>query len=67
VVGVVVLVIRDGDATSIELFAMTTGAALSVLLVGWLVRLGNEGDRERIAEDEAREYYAAHGRWPDDP
>lgn len=64
--GVVVLVARNADGTAIELFAMTTGAALSVLLVGWLVRIGNSGDAERRAEEEAREYYARHGRWPDD-
>jgi hypothetical protein len=25
-----------------------------------------KGDRERTAEDDAREYYARTGRWPDD-
>lgn len=64
--GAVVLVARNADSTSIELFAMTTGAALSVLLVGWLVRMGNAGDDERRAEDAAREFYSQHGRWPDD-
>jgi hypothetical protein len=64
--GVVVLVIRDGDSTGIELFAMTTGASLSVLLVGWLVRIGNSGDAERRAEEDARDYYSMHGRWPDE-
>lgn len=66
VVGAVVLVARNADAKSLELFAMTTGAALSVLLVGWLVRLGNAGDAERIAEEEARDHYSRHGRWPDE-
>ena len=64
--GIVVVVVRNADGTSIELFAMTTGAALSVLLVGWLVRIGNQGDEERRAEDAAREHYSRHGRWPDE-
>jgi hypothetical protein len=64
--GVVIFIARGGDTSAVHLVAMTTGASLSVLLVGWLVRLGNAGDRERIAEEEAREYFARHGRWPDE-
>jgi hypothetical protein len=39
---------------------------LAVLLLNWLFRLGAEGDKERIAEEEAREHYARTGHWPDE-
>ena len=47
---------------------MGTGAALAVLLLNWLFRLGAEGDREREreAEEAAREHMARTGRWPDE-
>ncbi len=45
---------------------MGTGAALAVLLLSWLFRLGAEGDREREAEEAAREHMARTGRWPDE-
>ena len=64
--GFVILVVVDGSLRW-EGWAMCVGAGLSVLLLNWLFRLGAEGDREREAEEAARDYYSAHGRWPDDP
>ena len=43
-----------------------TGAGLAILLIGALVRMGTEGDRERDREEAARQYFDKHGRWPDD-
>ena len=63
--GIVMLLIQP-NSIGLEGFAMATGAALSVLLLNWLFREGVRGDRERDAEQEAREYYAKHGRWPDE-
>ena len=45
---------------------MLVGSGLSVALLNVLFRYGSKGDEEREAEDAAREYYAQHGRWPDD-
>jgi hypothetical protein len=59
-VGQVVL-IATGDAVS---WAGFTGAGFAVLLIGVLVRIGVEGDRERDREEAAREYFSKHGRWP---
>jgi hypothetical protein len=56
----------EPNSIGLEGLAMATGAALSVLLLNWLFRQGVRGDRERDAEEAAREYYAAHGRWPDE-
>ena len=47
-------------------WAMCVGAGLAVLLLNVLFRYGSSGDRDRDAEEAAREYFAEHGRWPDD-
>ena len=64
--GCALLIIDGGGKTGWEGFFMATGAALSVLLLNWLFRLGAEGDRERLAEEAAREHMARTGRWPDE-
>jgi hypothetical protein len=45
--------------------AMFISAAAAVLLGSVLLRIGNEGDRERDREEEARRYFDEHGHWPD--
>jgi hypothetical protein len=45
---------------------MCVGAGLSVLLLNVLVRFGAKGDEERTREEDAREYLAKHGHWPDE-
>ena len=45
--GCALLIIDGGGKTGWEGFFMATGAALSVLLLNWLFRLGASGDRER--------------------
>ncbi len=45
---------------------MCVGSGLSILLLNALFRYGAQGDRERDAEDAAREYLARHGHWPDE-
>jgi hypothetical protein len=47
-------------------WAMCVGSGLAVLLLNWLFRFGSKGDEEREKEVAAREYFAAHGRWPDE-
>ena len=64
--GVVLLIIDSGGIVGLEGFFMATGAALAVLLLNWLFRLGAEGDRERQAEEAAREHFTRTGRWPDE-
>ena len=61
------LLVADGGGTAgWEGFFMATGAALAVLLLNLLFRLGAEGDRERDAEEAARDYYSRTGHWPDE-
>jgi hypothetical protein len=50
-----------------EGFALCVGAGAALLLLNLLFRLSVWGDRERDREAAAREYFAAHGRWPDEP
>ena len=64
--GGLVLLAIEPNSIGLEGLAMATGAALSVLLLNWLFRAGVRGDREREEEEDAREYYAKHGRWPDE-
>ena len=46
---------------------MLVGSGLALLLLNVLFRYGAKGDKDRDAEEAAREYFAQHGRWPDDP
>jgi hypothetical protein len=64
--GFVILAVVD-DPIRWDGWAMCVGSGLSILLLNWLFRYGAKGDRERDAEQAAREYFTAHGRWPDDP
>ena len=63
--GFVVLFALEDDSRW-DLWAMLVGSGLAVLLLNVLFRYGAKGDREREDEEAAREYFARHGRWPDD-
>ena len=64
--GGVMLIIDGGGKVGWEGFFMAAGAALAVLFLNWLFRLGAAGDREREDEEAAREYFARTGHWPDE-
>jgi hypothetical protein len=64
-VGFAILVLVD-DPIRWDGWAMCVGSGLSILLLNVLFRYGAQGDRERDAEDAAREYLARHGHWPDE-
>jgi len=38
----------------------------SFAAIGWFVKVMLTGDDERLEEDEARQYFDRHGRWPDE-
>ena len=63
--GVLVLVL-DRSINGLAGLAMGVGVAGSILLLNGLYRVGVSGDRERDREEAAREYFDAHGRWPDE-
>jgi len=64
---VVLMIARGFDETSLEGGGALLGAGLSVALLNVFFRMGVEGDRLRDQEDDARAFFATHGRWPDDP
>jgi hypothetical protein len=64
--GLIVIVATGGSETGVEGGAGIIGAGLSVWLLNVIFRVGVQGERERDAEDEAREYYGIHGHWPDE-
>jgi hypothetical protein len=53
-----------GGENNLEGGASIVSAGLAIYLVNWLLRMGADGDRERDAEQAAREYYSRHGRGP---
>lgn len=61
-----VLMLIFGGSAGLHGFLMAIGAALSVIFINVLFRMGASGDREREQESAAREYYATHGHWPDE-
>ncbi len=38
--------------------------AVIVWMINWMFRIGVESNREREREEQAREYFSEHGRWP---
>jgi len=65
VIGFVLLFTVEGSLRW-EGWAMCVGSGLAILLLNVLFRFGSKGDDERVQESQAREYYAQHGRWPDE-
>jgi hypothetical protein len=65
VAGFVLLAI-GGPSNRWDGFAMCVGAGLAVALLNAFIRIGAQGDRDRDAEEAAREYFGRHGHWPDE-
>lgn len=61
--GFVCLFAAPGKLAS-EGWALFTGAGVAVLLLNLLFRIGVEGDKDRDREEDARDYFSKHGRWP---
>ncbi len=73
-VGVVLIILGHGSVSeSAGSHPLEAGAgvgllivALIVWMVNWMFRMSVESNREREVEEEAREYFDRHGRWPDE-
>ena len=61
--GVVVMAL--GSETDVEGGAGIAGAGLAIYAMNWLIRKASD-DRERAQEEAARDYFDAHGYWPDE-
>ena len=64
--GVVAIVATGGSLSGWEGGVAIIAAGISVWLLNVIFRVGVQGERERDAEDAAREFYAEHGHWPDE-
>ena len=40
--------------------------AIMIWMINWMFRMSVESNREREREEQAREYFDRHGRWPDE-
>jgi hypothetical protein len=66
VAGVAGIVIGHGkDATAGAGVGLVL-VALIVWMINWMYRMSVASNRERDREEEAREYFDRHGRWPDE-
>jgi protein-S-isoprenylcysteine O-methyltransferase Ste14 len=74
VAGVVLIVIgharvsAEGDTRSIEAGAgvVLVGVGLMVWMINWLFQMSVSSNLDREREEEARDYFDRHGRWPDE-
>ncbi len=59
------VVMAFGSDTDLEGGAGILSAGLAIFFINWLFRTGAAGERQREAEDAARDYFDRHGHWPD--
>lgn len=59
------IVMALGSESELEGGAGIVSAGLAIFFINWLFRIGVAGEREREAEDAARDHFERHGRWPD--
>jgi hypothetical protein len=64
--GVVVFAAVSDREVAVEIGAMFWGVAIAVFLLNFFYRMGASGEVDRDREQEARDYFDAHGHWPDE-
>jgi membrane protein implicated in regulation of membrane protease activity len=64
--GVVAIVVGHGNSPAAAAGVGLLIVAVIVWMVNWMFRMSVESNRDREREEEAREYYDRHGRWPDE-
>ena len=52
---------------AVDLAGSIAAILTGVVFIGYVCRQALRGAPERRAEDEAREFFTLHGRWPDEP
>ena len=60
------LILLGGDA-AVGAGVVLIGCAVLVSLANLLVRFSVSEMQDRARDQDARDFYSAHGRWPDDP
>ncbi|MBV8941206.1 MAG: hypothetical protein JO321_10930 [Solirubrobacterales bacterium] len=66
VAGIVAIILGRGRTAEAATGVGLLIVALIVWMVNWLFRLSLQSNRERDEEERARDYFARHGRWPDE-
>jgi hypothetical protein len=66
VAGVVGIVIGHGKTAAAGAGLGLVIVAIIVWMINWLYRMSVDSNRDREREEEAREYFDRHGRWPDE-
>jgi hypothetical protein len=66
VAGVVGIVIGHGKTAAAGAGVGLVIVALIVWMLNWMFRMSVASNLERDREEEAREYFDRHGRWPDE-
>jgi hypothetical protein len=64
--GVIAIVVGHGRTATAAAGVALIIAALIVWMINWMYRMSVESNRDREREEEAREYFDLHGRWPDE-
>ncbi|MEA2481729.1 MAG: hypothetical protein QOJ07_3651 [Thermoleophilaceae bacterium] len=64
--GTVITVVDPDKQRGLQVGSMFCGAAIAVLLLNVLFRIGVSGDVDRDREEDARRYFDEHGHWPDE-
>jgi hypothetical protein len=64
--GVVLIVVGHARTAAAGAGVVVLGTALIVWMINWLFRMSIASNRDREREEEAREYFDQHGRWPDE-
>ncbi len=66
IAGVVGIVVGHGKSAAAGAGVGLVIVALIVWMLNWMFRMSVASNRERDREEEAREYFDRHGRWPDE-
>jgi hypothetical protein len=66
VAGLVAIVLGDGRTTLAGAGVGLVLAGLTVWMINWMYRLSVASNLDRDREEQAREYFDEHGRWPDE-
>ena len=64
--GVVAIVVGHGSTGTAAAGVGLVIVAVIVWMVNWMFRMSVASNRDREQEEEARDYFARHGRWPDE-
>jgi hypothetical protein len=66
VAGLVAIVLGHGRTTLAGAGVGLVLVALTVWMINWMYRLSVASNLDRDREEQAREYFDEHGRWPDE-